>query len=654
MPGSLARLISMVPFLIVMASGCSDDSSADNPDGTFPDSGTNWNNDGGVTPDASTQPPSCSDGIRNGNETGHDCGGDCDNQDCCTNGYADVELGETGVDCGGGCGACTHNTYFISNDGDDDDNSGTSPDEPWATVDRVNGITLDPGDAVLFQRGGTWREEIRINSSGDQDDDITYGAYGMGDKPRILGSSRAMDWTEVQTNIWESGNTMRIPETPGYGDHAASIFFGHADGSTTWGNMEEIHLNGEGAPIGVYQCDEQGARFSLLDREYDWCWQDNRIYVYSPEDPTSRYSFVEVPQRDAAISMADHPPHQHIVIDGLELMYGIKYGYDDGWPMNTVVSGLVIRNCHIGYMGVKGAPSAIGLQIWHSEMVVRNNVIHDCGRRNISYNVYGDVRTDPLTFQNVLFEKNILHHGYHTTGFDISCGYGDTFRNFVFRNNFIWDDPSADPGDGPNDFTSMGIFLDAGPATFTDFKLYNNILKYTKQKSIVLVGVTNTSVFNNTLYGMNERSGGGYRGMVHVTGGVQNLRIENNIFHGTVDSQFLVLQCVVFSDGSENGTTMNRNLYFQEDDSQYIVTINSGSSYTMGDWLTYLNDTGWDADSPSPQNPLFMDAENNDFRLQGESPAVDEGSPEPDRNTDFDGNPIVGDPDIGALEHQGE
>jgi hypothetical protein len=659
---SMIGRIGFVSLLLLWAPGCSDDSGhtdsafdggADCDGQTTGDAGTNDNDDADLPPDASTDPPTCHDGIKNGNETGHDCGGDCGNQDCCANGYVDVELGETGVDCGGDCTACVSTTYFVSNTGNDDQNSGTTPTAPWATIARINETTLAPGDAVVFERGSTWRETLAISHSGTPDAPITFGAYGTGAKPRILGSTAATGWTEVETNIWQAGNTLAVPESPGYGEHAASIFFGESDATTTWGNMEEIHLNSEGAPTAVYRCDEEGARFSLLDREYDWCWQDDHIYVYAEENPDLRYTFVEVPQRDAAITMADHPPHEHIVIDGLELLYAIKYGYNDGWPMNAVVRGLTIRNCHIGYMGVKGAASAMGLQIWHSDMLVRNNEIHDCGRRNISYNVYGDVRDETLVFENVTFDQNELHHGYHTTGFDISCGYGDTFRNFVFKNNFVWDDPTADPAAHPNDFTSMGFFLNSGPATFTDFTLYNNVLAYTKQKSIVLAGLRNSAVFNNTLYGMNERAGGQYRGMVTVSGDVTDLRIENNIFFGTVGAEHFVLQCVVFADTAATGTTLNHNLFFQQDDSQRIVTINAtGESYTMAEWADYQNDTGWDADSPPPQDPHLVDPENHIFRLQAESPAIDNAGPEPSRTSDFAQNPICGPPDIGALEHQ--
>jgi len=45
----------------------------------------------------------CVDGIKDGDETGIDCGGSCLNQDCCTNDYHDENLGEEGIDCGGSC-----------------------------------------------------------------------------------------------------------------------------------------------------------------------------------------------------------------------------------------------------------------------------------------------------------------------------------------------------------------------------------------------------------------------------------------------------------------------------------------------------------------------------------------------------------------------
>ncbi len=589
----------------------------------------------------------CSNGVQDQDETGVDCGGACPNQNCCANGYADVDLGEIGVDCGGSCGPCDGiTTYFISNEGDDNF-LGTSPTTAWGTIEKVNNSNFQPGDSILFRRGDTWRESLVITWSGADGAYIEFGAYGSGPKPRILGSERAINWSEVagESNVWQAASDLAEPDA----GHPSSIFFGELDASITWGRIQDEDI--------VNAC---GSGFSLLQQEYDWCWLNNTIYVHAPQNPGSRYAFIEVPQRRGAITMMSHGAQQFIKIDGLELMFGTMYGYNDGWPMDYEVQGLKILNCHIGYIGIQGGDSAMGLVVWHSDMVVRNNDIHDCGRRSISYNVYTDNGRDTpnLVFENVLFEYNVLHNGFHTTGFDISHGdslsYPDTFRNFTFRNNFIWDDSSDDPTGQPNDWTSMGLYLWPGSGHFTDFKVHNNILKNIKQKGLAFGGVDNLEVYNNVIYGMNPNIGS-YRPMVSISGDYANLRFNNNIIHGTVSDNApdgFMVRCVYMGSGAIVVTSMDNNIYYQEDDSQPISRIDSlGESYHMSEWSEYLSDSGWDVSSPAPQDPLFIDPANNDFRLQPGSPAIDAGIVLPGRTSDFCGRAIEGTPDIGAIEY---
>ncbi len=597
---------------------------------------------------------SCADGERDGDEVGVDCGGACTNRDCCANGYVDIGLGETGVDCGGLCTGCEEAvTYFVSEDGDDSAD-GTSPDHPWRTLSKVNGRALLPGDSVVFRRGDTFRETLVIGFSGTAEKPITFGTYGEGDKPRILGSEAVSGWSAAgEANLWHSIDPFDAP----YDGKASSIFFGEKDGNVTRGRVQ--------ATDEIPQCD---AGFSFLEQEYDWCFLDEAIFVYSPFDPSERYMFVEIPQRRAAIAMEGHAPKEYIVVDGLELMYTTMVGYDDGWPMDYEVRGLTIQNCHIGHIGIQGGSSAMGLQIWHSDMKVRNNRIHDSGRRNISYNIYLDNGRSnrELVFENVLIENNTLYHGFHTTGLDISCEpgsggetLGDTLRNFTIRNNLIYDDPSNDPQDAPNDFTSMGIYLWGESATFTDFRIYNNVLKHLKQKALILSNVKSTAVFNNTFYGMNERAGTlgtstDYRGLVTVSGDIEALRFDNNLLYGNVLSDQYHLQLISFSGGSEAGVAgMNHNLYFQEDADQALVSTSSGS-FDAADWDAYRAAFGFDADSPSPKDPMLRDPDSFDFMPLSESPAKDAGGVIEGRETDFLGNEPVGTPDIGAVEFRPE
>jgi hypothetical protein len=523
-------------------------------------------------------------------------------------------------------------TYYISSSGGNDDNDGLSQDQAWKTIDRINDSSLLPGDSVLFKRGDIWREQLQITWSGTEKEPITFSAYGSGEKPKIYGSKRATTWISVSghANIWQSTTPLDVPRA----GHPASIFFGEKNGEVSWGRVQNYSS--------VNSC---GADFALLQQEYDWCW-DNFIYVFSPQNPATRYSFVEVPQRHGSITMLSHQPKEYIVIEGLDLRYGTMYGYNDGWPMDYATRGLTIKDCHISHIGIRGGNSATGLVLWHSDMLVSGNDIHDCGRRSISYNVYTDNGRDHgnLVFENVIFENNKLHSGYHTTGFDIAHGDAqfDTFRNFTFRNNFIYDDPEDNPADGVNDFASMALYLRPGNGVFCDFTIHNNVIKNPKQNGMTIGGgdFENLYIFNNVFYGMNPKLGS-YHSMISLSGNYQNLRFFNNIIYGTVPSNLFMVRGLYF-DGNTSGVTgLDNNIYYQEDPSQPIIYVSE--NYTMSDWSEYLSESGWDHNSPQPQMPLFVDPENNNFHLQAQSPAIDAG---------FDiGLPFKGlAPDIGAFE----
>ena len=45
----------------------------------------------------------------------------------------------------------------------------------------------------------------------------------------------------------------------------------------------------------------------------------------------------------------------------------------------------------------------------------------------------------------------------------------------------------------------------------------------------------------------------------------------------------------------------------------------------MSGWAEYLGNTGWDTNSPLPQDPLFLDPDSDDFHLQEGSAGIDAG-----------------------------
>ncbi|MBV6406210.1 MAG: right-handed parallel beta-helix repeat-containing protein [Flavobacteriales bacterium] len=99
-------------------------------------------------------------------------------------------------------------TYHVSPTGNDA-HSGTSPAQAWQTIARVNQIAgqLQPGDQVLFQRGGVYRGKLTVSANGAAGNPITIGAYGTGADPVISGSVPVTGWTV------HSGNIHRAPFT---------------------------------------------------------------------------------------------------------------------------------------------------------------------------------------------------------------------------------------------------------------------------------------------------------------------------------------------------------------------------------------------------------------------------------------------------------
>lgn len=84
-------------------------------------------------------------------------------------------------------------TYYVDATAGNDSRTGRSPSKAWKTLDRVNSVTLEPGDAVLLKRGSVWNERLRILNSGEAGGRIVVSPYGSGRKPKIRGASTCVE-----------------------------------------------------------------------------------------------------------------------------------------------------------------------------------------------------------------------------------------------------------------------------------------------------------------------------------------------------------------------------------------------------------------------------------------------------------------------------
>ncbi|AQQ09247.1 hypothetical protein L21SP3_01049 [Sedimentisphaera cyanobacteriorum] len=85
---------------------------------------------------------------------------------------------------------CFSAEYYVNSSEGNDNNSGTSPQKAFKTLEKANSITLKPGDKLLFKAGEKFAGHFKPQGCGEEGKRIHIGSYGEGDKPKIAGGGR--------------------------------------------------------------------------------------------------------------------------------------------------------------------------------------------------------------------------------------------------------------------------------------------------------------------------------------------------------------------------------------------------------------------------------------------------------------------------------
>lgn len=94
--------------------------------------------------------------------------------------------------------------YFVSYTDGNDSNNGTSISTPWKTLSKVNATSFAAGKKIAFKAGDSWAGTLTPAASGTSGNPIIYGAYGVGEKPKIYGSTEITGWTLHSGNIYKA------------------------------------------------------------------------------------------------------------------------------------------------------------------------------------------------------------------------------------------------------------------------------------------------------------------------------------------------------------------------------------------------------------------------------------------------------------------
>ena len=237
-------------------------------------------------------------------------------------------------------------SFYVSNSGNDN-NDGRSPSTAWATLEKVNNADLKAGDGVFFQRGGLWRGLIKCK------DNVTYSAYGEGNKPKIFGSpengASPDKWKllEGTKNIWVFYKDMY--------DTGGIVF----DDGKSWAARREAYWDGSKyvdivtrKPIDIKKL-ENLTLFSAVDytgysseeARFELVKQGKLYLRCDAGNPGKIYSSIEF------LCLKDNGGSEFMVqgsdgntIDNLCVMYSNGTGIQ-------ICSNSTVQNCEVGWLG---------------------------------------------------------------------------------------------------------------------------------------------------------------------------------------------------------------------------------------------------------------------------------------------------------------
>ena len=302
------------------------------------------------------------------------------------------------------------NTYYVDSANGRNSSDGLLPEKAWRTIEKVNSAKFSPGDSVLFKRDGVWREQL-IPQSGDETGHITYGAYGEGNKPLLLGSvtrNKASDWNHEGGNIWA---TVRVTLT---------------DNDLLSVDVGNLILDNEES-VGIKVWNEED-----LDSQGEfWYDEDNLVLkIYSEINPAVHYSDIECALRRHII---DEGGKNHVIYENLDLRYGGAHGIGGG---NT--HHIIVRDCDLSYIGggdQSGGDRTVrfgnGIEFWGN---AHDNLVERCRLWEIYDAALTNQGSRDNSQINIRYRNNIIWNCEYSFEY-WNRGEESTTRDIYFENN---------------------------------------------------------------------------------------------------------------------------------------------------------------------------------------------------------------------------
>ena len=572
--------------------------------------------------------------------------------------------------------AATGTTYCVDSKDGNDSNDGTSESKAFKTLDKVNGLNLEPGDTVLLKKGSVFEDQalkFTKEDSGTAEAPVKISTYGEGEKPKINTNGHGQ---------WELnyGNPLDNQNHKWKGTVSSSILIE----DTEYLEIEGLELTN----------DRKSATDTETDKAYNDAYAMDRTGVAGVAKDNGTVDHIVL--NDLYIhDVTGNVYNKHMTNGGIYFI--VAKPTNEGETGIARYNDVQIRNCSlnkvnrwgiaVGYTYQWGQfqtgelPDATMAKYGSSNVVIENNYLNHVGgdaittmyldrpliQYNVSENAAEQINTKDYSKNQPSLDANGNPNGTQGVGAGrVAAGIWPwKCKNAIFQYNECfktlnaasgngdgqpWD---ADYGDGTNYQYNYSHGNTASTIMFCGPESVNNTFRYNISQNEDMGPLDpagnsgNCQVYNNTFYikeGLNtiwHRS--------HGNGGPVDM--ENNIFYFAGNTP------VTVNDWNPSGNkTFSNNLFYNVStypNDANAVKVNAGTEV--------LVNPGSGPDSVAADKAVRKHEDPNattvfdGYKLAENSPAINAGKVVVDRNGysidhDFFGHAITAVPEIGAAE----
>lgn len=247
---------------------------------------------------------------------------------------------------------------YISEKNGNDENDGLSVDTPLKTISGLSKIRFLRNAVVLFERGGIYRGQLVVSNN------VSYGAYGTGDKPLLMQSKR----NYADEALWQETEYPNVYVCTELLTNVGVIGFDHDLFDYTAASYDEKY----GLIMNKYIAGFKGVEDMNKDLQFysEFVTDDDintpcKLYVYSTEgNPGKRFKSIEI---------------------------GEKFDIVDGTPINVVIENLAFKFTGAHAIGINGAEN----------FTVRNCVFSWLGGSVLSTRFFSE-NINPVNYGNAI------------------------------------------------------------------------------------------------------------------------------------------------------------------------------------------------------------------------------------------------------------